>query len=139
MLIGNLAMADGPAYVTVRAVNNAKEMSEVAIQIGVDTARPYCTQAIGIAPHPPGHLMVYTEEQTTLSASWSCVDAQPWAHVPLSCVWAVGSFGGGDCFQIENDLVALRSCSCFFLTSLGSFWFSNRIKWDFKYVHKSTN
>ena len=88
-------MADGDVIVTVRAVNNAMEESSVAIQVGVDTQRPVCDPIV-IGSHEPGHQMVYTDEVDGLHARWSCIDAAPWSHKPLSCLWAIGSFPGGD-------------------------------------------
>ena len=95
ILIGGLEMPEGPHLVTVRAVNNAKETSDVGLTIGVDTTRPNCSP-IAINDNAPGQLMQYTEETSRLTATWTCLDAPPWEHRPLSCSWAVGSYPGGD-------------------------------------------
>ena len=95
MLIGALDMADGEQLVTVRAVNNAKESSEVSITIGVDTTPPIC-QPIAIWHHPPGFGFQYTEETSRLEATFNCTDAPPWEQMPLNCTWAVGTYVNGD-------------------------------------------
>ena len=95
MLIGGMDIPDGEAFVTVRAVNNAKEPNEVELLIGVDTMPPSC-EPIAIWHHPPGQRFQYTEETSRLEATWNCSDAAPWAHVPITCEWAISSFPGGD-------------------------------------------
>ena len=104
IVLGGLEMPQGEHFVTVRAVNNAKEMSDVSMAIGVDTTPPNCSP-ITINNNIPGQRMQYTEETSRLNASWTCVDAAPWEGRPLSCRWAVGSFPGGE------DLMPFRMAS----------------------------
>lgn len=95
ILIGGLNLPDTAAIVTVRAVNNANEYADVQLPIGVDTTAPICSP-IAINENAPGQLMQYTEEVGRINASWSCHDASPWEHRPITCRWAVGSYSGGD-------------------------------------------
>ena len=95
MLIGGIYVPDGHALVTVRAVNGAKEKSEVGLAIGVDTRPPFC-ESIVLWSYDPAHTLVYTDHTSELEASWNCSDETPWSHVPISCEWAIASFPGGD-------------------------------------------
>ena len=94
ILLTELAMPDGDVIVTVRAVNRAKDYSEVQLVIGVDTTEPTCSE-ISINGYPMGQKMQYTDDVSTLSASWECADAPPWEEEPMTCRWAVGTYPFG--------------------------------------------
>lgn len=94
LVIGGLNMADGNVTVSVRAVNNAKESSDVVLTIGVDTQPPACAP-IALWNDPPGKKFTYTEENSSLVATWNCTDASPWTHVPIQCDWSISTFPGG--------------------------------------------
>lgn len=99
VLIGAIALEDGNATLTVRAVNGAFEVAEVALLIGVDSTGPSCS-AVSVLNATTFALtdelsFQFTTDPTHVTASWECVDAAPWSHAPLSCAWAVGTYAGG--------------------------------------------
>ena len=94
ILLGGIALPDGKAVVTIRAVNGAGESIDVPFAIGVDTRRPRCS-GVGLNGSPPGKL-VFTENLNRIVADWSCADVAPWEDAPLNCEWAVGTMVGGD-------------------------------------------
>ena len=92
-LVGGLSMADGDAFVTVRVVNGAFESAEASLTIGIDTGAPLCSD-ISIWGHPAGEAFQATEIDDYLEANWTCIDIAPWAHIPITCEWAVGTSPG---------------------------------------------
>ena len=92
-----MLLPEGPAIVTVRAVNNAKESADVALAIGIDTKPPLCTP-LQIYDNPPGIPFQYSEETDRLAVTWACTDDAPWEAEPIACEWAVGTYPGGDDF-----------------------------------------
>ena len=92
-----MLLPEGPAIVTVRAVNNAKESADVALAIGIDTKPPLCTP-LQIYNNPPGIPFQYSEETDRLAVTWACTDDAPWEAEPIACEWAVGTYPGGDDF-----------------------------------------
>ena len=98
VLMGGLAMDDGETILTIRAVNDAKEYSEKAIPLLVDSTPPTCS-AITVNNYSYIDRIQFTTDPTKLSARWHCEGEAPWAHAPLSCEWAVGTYPGGDNFM----------------------------------------
>ena len=94
VLLGGLSLKDGDVLVSLRAINNAKEASEVQLTISVDTNPPVCS-AVAVFGRT-GAAMQYINQTHVIEASWECADAAPWEDMPLICTWAIGTFPGGD-------------------------------------------
>lgn len=104
VLLTELSLPEGEIIVTMRAVNRARDHSDAQLAIGVDTTPPVCSE-ISVNGHPVGQKMHYTDDMTTLFASWDCLDSPPWAAEPMVCRWAVGTYPfGSDAMEWDDAI-----------------------------------